>query len=279
MAWADGETGAVVVQTFSGNRLTEIQPPQWRKDASRLTKQGVDDCFFDEGGKFLWVVGPICDEEVEVQLIDVQNWNIVQQMPVEDRFAASDCSLHSTGKPSLVCLWLAAGQDGQQVLWLKRKGSRFTSEQEEQLVNTTPSVFSPDGLEFLVVNEDNAICKYELATMKQIGAPLESEDEDNPFAESLCYLDCRHALASTGEGRLFLVDTDRIRVVEEVELEGHEAPPIGEYYPSLSKERGLGTDISWFTSLGKAVVFVYRRDWGTGLKGWKDSLLWYLVKK
>ena len=104
MAWADGETGAVVVQAFSDNRLTEIKPPQWRKDASRLTKQGFDDCFFDEGGKFLWAVGPISDEEVEVQLIDVQNWNIVQQMPVEDRFGASDCSLHGTCNPSLVSL-------------------------------------------------------------------------------------------------------------------------------------------------------------------------------
>jgi hypothetical protein len=67
--------------------------------------------------------------------------------------------------------------------------------------------------------------------------------------------------------------------VEEAELEGHEPRPIGEYYPSLSKERGLGTDIAWFTRLGNAVVFVYCRDRGTGLKSWKDSLLWYLVKR
>jgi hypothetical protein len=77
---------------------------------------------------------------------------------------------------------------------------------------------------------------------------------------------------------IFLIDTDRMMTVEEVELEGHEPRPIGEYYPYLSNERGLGTDISWFTRLGDAVVFVYRRDWGSGLKGWKDSLLWYLVK-
>src|SRR5262249_154977 len=147
LAWANDETGAVVVQTFSGNRLTEIQPPQWRKDASRFTKQGFDDCFFDEGGKSLWVVGPITDDETELQLIDTSDWSTVQKTAVEDQFGASSCSLHGTGRSGLVSLWMAAGQDGQHVFWLKRRGSSFTSEQEEQLVNTIPPVFSPDGSE------------------------------------------------------------------------------------------------------------------------------------
>jgi hypothetical protein len=109
--------------------------------------------------------------------------------------------------------------------------------------------------------------------------PGNGEDEDNPFAESLCYMDSRSAIAGTEEGRIFLVDTERLRIEEEVAIEGHEPRPIGEYYPKLAKERGLGTDITWFTRLDDVVVFVYRRDRGTGLKGWKDSLLWYLVNK
>jgi hypothetical protein len=278
LAWTNGESGSLIVQNFAGDRVAEIRPPQWHNDASERTKQGIDDCFFDDSGKFLWIVGPTSDEGIELQLIDANDWTTVQKAAVEDPFGASSCSLHSTGKPGLVSLWIAAGQDGQQVHWLKRRGSKLSCELEDQLANTAPPVFSSDGSEFLVVNENNAICKYEFATMKRSGAALEAEDEDNPFAESLCYFDKRHALASTNEGRVFLVDTQRMKVVEEVEVEGHEPRPIGEYYPMLAKERGLGTDISWVTRLGNAVVFIFRRVRGTGLKSWKDSLLWYRVK-
>lgn len=242
-------------------------------------KQGFDNCCFDDGGKFLWVVGPTSDEAIELHLIDISDWTTVQKATVEDPFGASSCSLHSTGKPGLVSLWIAAGQDGQQVHWIRRRGGKFSCELENQLANTTPPVFSTDGSEFLTVNENHAICKYEFGTMKRSGRPVVSNDQDNPFAESLCYFDKRHALAGTNEGRVFLVDTDRMKVVEEVELEGHEPRPIGEYYPILAKEHGLATDISWFTRLGNAIVFIYRRDRGNGIKTWKDSLLWYLVKR
>jgi len=278
LAWANGESGSLVVQNLAGDRVAEIPPPQWRKDSSQGTKHGFDDCYFDEGGKFLWAVGPISDDEIELQLIDTNDWSTVQKVVVEDQFGSSSCSLHSTSKAGLVALWIAAGQDGQQVYWLKRRGGKFSCEPEDKLANTTPPVFSPDGSVLLVLNQDNALCKYDFPAMKRSGTPLESEDEDNPFAESMCFLDHRHALASTGEGRIFLLETDRMRTVEEVELEGHEPRPIGKYYPSLAKERGLGTDITRFTRLGNSVVFIYRRDLGTGLEGWRDTLLWYLVK-
>jgi hypothetical protein len=278
LAWANGESGLLVVQPLAGDRVAEIPPPQWRKEASQGRKQSFDDCFFDEDGKFLWVVGPISHDEIELQLIDASDWSILQKVGVEDQFGSSSCSLHSTSRSGLIALWIAAGQDGQQVYWLKRQGRTISCEPEDKLANTTPPVFSPDGSALLALNQNNALCKYEFPAMKQFCTPLESEDENNPFAESMCFVDHRHALASTGEGRIFLLDTDQMRIVEEVELQGHEPRPIGEYYPSLSKERGLGTDITWFTRIGKAVVFIYRRDRGTGLEGWKDSIVWYSVK-
>ncbi len=278
LAWANGDSGSLVVQHLTGDPVTEVLPPQRRKDASKWTKQGFDDCCFDERGKFLWAVGPINDHEIELQLVDTRDWSTVQKAVIEDQFGSSSCSLHCTGNPAVVALWIAAGQDGQQVVWVKRRGYKFFCEPVEQLVNTTPPVFSPDGSSLIVLNAENSICKYEFPSMKRIGTRLESKDEDNPFAESMCFMDHRHVLASTAVGRIFLLDTDRMRTMEEVELEGHEPRPIGEYYPSLAKESRLATDISWFARLGKAVVFVFRRDRGTGLKGWKDSLLWYSVK-
>lgn len=69
-----------------------------------------------------------------------------------------------------------------------------------------------------------------------------------------------------------------MKVVAEVSLESHEPRPIGEYYPRLAKEKGLGTDITYFTRLGDVIFFVYRRDRETDLAGWKDTLLWLSVK-
>jgi len=278
-ACVDGKSGLLIVQSLAGKKIAEVEPPCIATDASQSIKQGFDDCYFDEGGDFLWLVAPISDDECELSLVETKGWSVVQSAAVEDEFGASSCSFHYTGRPGLVSLWIAAGQDGQQVYWLKRKAVGFSLKKADKLSNCIPPVFSPDSSEFLVVTEDNAICRYAFARAKQIGSPLESGDEDNPFAESLCYLDGRCAIAGTGEGRIFLVDTERLRIEEEVAIERHEPRPIGEYYPTLAKERGLGTDITWFTRLDDVVVFVYRRDRGTGLKGWKDSLLWYLVNK
>jgi hypothetical protein len=165
-----------------------------------------------------------------------------------------------------------------QVYWLRQTRNGFTCTIEAKLRNSIPPVFSPRGDQLLALKEVHAICKFEFPAMRQVGSPLESEDEDNPFAESLCYLNDRQALASTNEQRIFAVDTARMKVEAEVFLEGHEPRPIGEYYPTLAKESGLGTDISYFARLGDVIFFVYRRDRTTGLAGWRDSLLWLSVK-
>src|SRR5262249_54374355 len=160
----------------------------------------------------------------------------------------------------------------------ERTRSGFSGTLERQLTNTIPPCFSPSGKHVLVVNENYAICQFDFPAMRQVGLPLESEDEDNPFSESLSYLNEPKALASTNEQRIFVVDTVQMKVEEEVALEGHEPRPIGEYYPTLAKERGLGTDISHFARLGEVIIFVYRRDRRTGSAGWEDSLLWLSVE-
>src|SRR5262249_37362182 len=151
---------------------------------------------------------------------------------------------HSTGKSGLISLWVAAGQDGQEVYLLKREGSGFTFNRVRELTNCIPPTFSQDGTELLTVTEDFSIRRYAFPSMENLAPPCFSGDEDNPFAESLCYLDDQRALAGTGEGRVFLVDTASMQIEDEIAIEGHEPRPIWEYYPTLAKERGLGTDIS-----------------------------------
>ena len=220
------------------------------REGSRLATPGFEDCRFDERGEYLWAVGSRNDREIEVQLIDTSDWSVAMNAVLEDRFLrASSATLSGTSRTGLISLWIAAGQDGQEVYWLKHNDRTFNCEHVKPLTNTTPPTFSVDGSEFLALNANDAICKYDFASMKQIGSLLELNDENDSFGFSLCYFNDGRAIAGTNNGRIYLIGTDQMKVVEEVEVEGHEPRPIGVYYPALAGESGLATDISWFTRL------------------------------
>lgn len=273
IAWVETECGSVVVQALTGQTVTEILPPPLAAHSSRWVTQGFTDCYFDETDDFLWLAAPLSDNEAELLLIETKNWKIVQKAAVEDPFGSSHWSFHSTGRPGVISVWAAAGQDGQQIYWLTRDSSNFSLQKADELVDCIPPVFSPDGSEFLIVARDSSIRRYTFENMEQRGPSLFSPDEDNPFEGYLLYLHGRRALAKTLHARLYVVDLERMSIEDEVAIEGHEPRPTCEYYPILAEDRTLVTDISWFTKVGNVVVFVYRRDEGSGLNGWKDSLL------
>ncbi len=279
LALVDGVTGTLSVQNIDGREIAQIRPPRIEDHASTSMRPGFGDCFFDESGEFLWLVASLSVDECQLSLVETKSWSITQNTILKDRFGQSSFSFHPMGKPGLVSLWITAGQDGQEIFYLKQEGLGFSSKREENLTNCTPPAFSEDGSAFLVLAEDYSIRRYAFPSMKQIAPACLFDDEDNPFAESLCYLDSQHALAGTNEGRIFLFDTTMMRVEDEIAIEGHEPRPIGEYYPILAKESGLATDITWFSRLGDVIIFVFRRDRKTGTEGWKDSLLWYSVKR
>jgi hypothetical protein len=259
----------------------ELHPEQATTIPAQIHSQRWPvNAYFDEGGNGLWLAAPIGDDKCQLSFVETKGWSVVQSAVVEDHFGQSSFSFHSTRKPGLLSLWVAAGQDGQEVYLLGREGSGFSSIRVEELTNCIPPAFSQDGTELLTVTTEGfSVCRYAFPSIKRLGPSLMSGDEDNPFAESLCYLDSKHALAGTGEQRIFLVHTVSMQIEDEVAIEGHEPRPIWQYYPTLAKEGGLGTDISWFSRLGEVIVFVFRRDRATGLKGWQDSLLWYSVNR
>ena len=278
LALIDGATGLLVVQDYAGNRFFDADPPHVDDDAPNWIKPGFEACLFDDSGEFLWVAAPRSGDEGEIQLLETAGWSLVARITAEDPFGGSSYSFHHTGRPGLVSIWLAAGQDGQQVYWLNRDGKQFSCVSEPHLTNTTPPIFSPRSERVAVINEDNAVCQYEFPSMRRIGSPLISGEEDDPFNVSLAFLSERQILTGTGEGRIFAVDALRMEIEDEVSLEGHEPKPIGVYYPRLAHEPGLGTDISYFERLGDAIFFVCRRGHLPGSKEWKDSLLWVSVE-
>jgi hypothetical protein len=278
LALIDGVTGSLVVQDYAGNRFFDADPPQVDDDAPNWIKPGFEACLFDDSGELLWLAAPRNGEECEIQLLETAGWSLVARITVEDPFGGSSYSFHHTGRPGLISIWLAAGQDGQQVYWLNRDGKQFSCVSEPHLTNTIPPIFSPRGERLAVINEDNAVCQYEFPSMRCIGSPLISGEEDNPFQVSVAFLSERQILAGTGNGRIFIVDARRTRIEDEVALEGHDPKPIGVYYLRLAHEPGLGTDISYFERLGDAIFFVCRRGRVPGTTEWKDTLLWVTAK-
>src|SRR4051794_25147699 len=49
-AYVDGKSGLLIVQSFVGKRVAEVEPPCIATDASISIKQGFADCYFDEDG-------------------------------------------------------------------------------------------------------------------------------------------------------------------------------------------------------------------------------------
>jgi hypothetical protein len=270
----EGQNGSLFVQDLDGGPFVEIAPPRVNEDTPSWISSGIEDCHFDDSGAFLWLAAPLNTWEGEILLLETATWSLVARAVVEDPVGSSSWSFHETGRPGLVALWLAAGQDGQRVYWLRREGDGFSCTLDPRLIDTIPPIFSPGGEYFLVLDEVRNLCKYEWNSGEQVGSLLNLENGDDPFAESLAYLNERQVLASTNEGRIFLVDTDRMEIEDEVALEGHEPRPIGEYYPTLAHETGWATDITVFARLGRMIFFTYRRDRGTSSPGWKDTLLW-----
>ncbi|WP_020471248.1 hypothetical protein [Zavarzinella formosa] len=280
IAFADDTTGSLIVQRFDGTSVAQIESPDLAEDAPEWMLEGFIDCHFDPDGDFLWLLASLGDDACEVLLVETKGWSVVQRETITDDFGSCFWSFHSTGRPGLISLWMAAAQDGQVIYWLTRKGSNFTVAQEKTFGDCTSPVFSSDGSEFLVlITSDLSIGRLSFPSMEELNPPLSSPDEVNSFDSFMCYLDHENALIRAGEGRIFLIDTTTMTIKDELAIQGHEPGPFGKYFPTLSEVRGLATDITMFERLGNLVVFVFRRDRGTEVAGWKDSLLWCSVSE
>lgn len=275
LAYADGETGSISIQTLSGKLVTQLEPTH--KLAKSQSTKGYSNCFFDLSGKYIWLATPQSDDECEISLLKTNDWSVTHRERIHDDFFASNWSFQSLRRPDSVSLYIAAGQDGQEVHFLKQKDGHFTRRRIDLLSNSTPPVFSPDSERFLTLNEENGICQFDFASMTRIGSEMYFTDEDDQFDTSMCYLDSQRLLVSTNAGRIFMVNADKMLITDEIALERHEPRPTHVYYPTLTDDNGIATDISWYQQLNRAIVFVFQRKLKNNATIWKDSLLWYVV--
>jgi hypothetical protein len=274
-AFCDGKSGLLGIESIHGSQLARVAPPPRAASAAGNWKSHFDACYFDPSGRYLWAAAPTSRDECEIMLFETKGWSVVQQVMIPDAFGESGWLFHATPEPDLVGLWLAAGQEGQRIRWLRRRGPEFALESLDEFANYTPPVFSSDGTEFLLLGHRGSICRVSFPGLVKLGSPLETGDEGGHFTESICYLDDGKALSRTNDGRIFLIDTREMAIEDEISLLEHEPRPVGEYYPGRDEETRLATDISWFMRVGDTILFAYRRERSEPAK---DSLVWYSLK-
>jgi hypothetical protein len=93
------------------------------------------------------------------------------------------------------------------------------------------------------------------------------------------------ALALAENGRMAVVDTRSMRVVEELAIEGHEPRPTEEYHPRLVGDGSLCTDISYMERVGDYLVVVHPLhqpsergpDGKVKYEEWRDELLCFPI--
>jgi WD40 repeat protein len=253
----DQDSGTLQLRCIKGALLSEIEAPEILPGSSRSVRRGFEDCFISESGSSLLASAHVADDLIAVKHFDLQVVNSavkashVNTVEIEDPFIGSSCSFYFAGK-NLFPLWIAAGQDGQQLCWFGIEGQQLIRLEMLPLQNTTPPVFSPSNDSFAVLDDDNTVCIWSLSPAEQIGS-CEAADEDDPFETSMCFVDETHLLASSSEARSFIIDTKSMSVLKEI-------------------DDSLCTDFSFFRSIGNSVAFVHRRDSGRGLEGWCDTL-------
>ena len=236
-------------------------------------------CLFSSDGRYLWYGIARSEDEIEVRLLECVTWHILSSVVINDPYTQSRMYFHVTGADDKVALWLAAGQDGQQVYWLTPNGVEITCEIEPKLEDTTPPTFSPSGEGLVVICGQNALLKCQFPKVELLAEYQwpDAEEQEEAFSDSLCYVGEDWALAISLSERLFLFDLTQMTVSDEVWIEGHEPKPTLIYYPILTDDGDVCTDIVGFKCVGNMIALVFRRDAGSGHVGWKDSLLFVSI--
>ncbi|MEG3932917.1 MULTISPECIES: hypothetical protein [unclassified Microcoleus] len=211
-------------------------------------KNGFQDCWFDADGVRFWCMKLIEGGEVEIQIRDTNSWQIQRQLLLEDPFCWSSFSFHPHPENQILALWAAAGQDGQQIYWLYDDGTEIHAVEVPCPDDTGPPEFHPAGGEFVVVHDcDRQISRFSFPECNLLGiCECPCPDSDDRFSYST-YLSDDRLLINTGNGRMYLIDIEKMEMLDELILSGHEPRPSQELYPNLKDvEEGLCSDLDRF---------------------------------
>ena len=267
----EGEENHLVIVDIDGIVIHQ-SPPAETDEPLDYDFDGSGSCHFESDGLHLWYARTGLNDDIELQWLDPKTWRVVYQLAIDDPYGTSHISLHSTSTPGQIALWLAAGQDGQQVYWLSIGHEGIVCKIEPLLEDTMPPVFSPSGDEFLAI-DDEVINKYQFPDVRLAGTYKWAEDGGEEAGYVLSYINEAEALTNSFKGRLYLLDLATMSLSDEVSLEGHEPQPRPVYYPTLSDDGRKCTNVSGMEKFGDTLIFTFCRHQGENISDWQDTLL------
>ena len=244
--WQKPDKGKLLLLRFDGSMVFEIPAPPLREGSPEWETPGYTDCRFDDSGRYLWCAARISADEIEVQLRETDGWSVVSQTVVEDPLGEASATFFPTPDPGTFSLYLAEAGGDTRVYWAARDGVHTRFALEPSLCDAPP-VFAPSGREFLVIDFTyGTVQRYRYPVVQTAGVCESPFGADEPFHVSLCYLDDTRALAGSLNGRIAVLDTPTMHVVNELAVDGHD-------------------DISSFTRLGDYLIFFHDDEETNGM--------------
>jgi hypothetical protein len=192
-------------------------------------------CLFGSDGLF-WTSSRYTPLTAVLEAWDLSNKTRIAKVKIADPFGDSTFLLFPHPVPNSAVVWAAAGQDGQVLFWASLDGETIQVNRLEEQDFTSPPAFSPSGKEFLITTDGN-FYRYTYPNGPLL-AQMDLSAEDEYAGEDICYLDDRHALVTSAEGKLFVVDVVDMKVHDEVSLVGADPRPVS-YFVRLAGERFL----------------------------------------
>ncbi|MEG4487193.1 hypothetical protein [Microcoleus sp. D2_18a_B4] len=196
---------------------------------------GFQDCWFDADGLRFWCMKLIEGEEVEIQIRDTNSWQIQRQLLLEDSFGLSSFSFHPHPENQILAVWAGDGQGESQIYWLYDDGTEIHAVEVPFPDDASPPEFHPAGSEFVIVHGcGRQISRFSFPECNLIGiCEWPWSDSNNGFHYYMCYLSDDRLLANTDEGRMYIIDIDKMEISDELILIGHEPRSCKELYPTL----------------------------------------------
>jgi hypothetical protein len=213
---------------------------------------------FSRDGRVLWTVGSPSDDVAVIRCYEARSLAVVG----EHRFkpAIGGCGFILTVHPQqdVLGLWVVGGPDHVWNYWIRLTTSGIDLQHQPELDGATPPCFDGRGDRFAVLNEDD-VRAFSFPACQPVSGPVTPPDEEDAWAESMCYVNAPagdRVLASTNEGRIFMVVLDSGEAIAEIELEGHEPKPCYQVYTKLSPahDQRLCTDLHGFMPVGDGLI-------------------------
>jgi len=180
-------------------------------------------CLFGSDGLF-WTSSRFTALTAVLEAWDLSKETRIAKAKIADPFGDSTFLLFPHPLPNSVVVWVAAGQDGQALFFASLDGETIQVNLFEEQDFISPPAFSQNGREFLIAADGN-LYRY-LYPNGPLLAQMDQLAEDEHAGENICYLDDGHALMTSTAGKMFIVDVFKMKVVDEVRIEGEDPRPV-----------------------------------------------------